>query len=326
MNRDRRSITSSSCNTRSASAPTARTATEEIYHALAGKAQAAFNVFACEPEWAALASELGGSDISVFAATSARQDPHQIQARPALIARLRNADLVVCTGAELEIGWMPVLLRQASNGRVQPGTPGYLAAADQVRLLEIPTRLDRADGDVHAAGNPHIQGDPRNVRAVAVALGQRLGQLDGAHAAAYAQRTQDFLKRWDEATKRWEAKAAPLKGTAAVVYHKDWTYLLNWLGMTEAATIEPKPGVPPGSAYLAQLLDDIPRKSVRMILFAAYQEPRAASFVADKTGLPAVMLPFTVGGTEAAGSLSGFYEDTVQRLLDGLEKSRARGQ
>jgi zinc/manganese transport system substrate-binding protein len=293
---------------------------------VAGKADAAFNIFACEPEWAALAGELGGNDVSVFAATSARQDPHQIQARPALIARLRNADLVVCTGAELEIGWMPVLLRQASNGKVQPGTPGYFAAADQVRLLEIPTRLDRADGDVHAAGNPHIQGDPRNVRAIAMALGQRLGQLDGTHAAAHAQRTQAFLTKWDDAIKRWEAKAAPLKGTAVVVYHKDWVYLLNWLGMTEAATIAPKPGVPPGTAYLAQLLDDIPRKSVRMILYAAYQEPRPANYVAEKSGLPAVMLPFTVGGTDAAGDLSGFYEDTLQRLLDGMEKSRARGQ
>jgi zinc/manganese transport system substrate-binding protein len=292
----------------------------------AGRAQAAFNIFACEPEWAALAGELGGSDVSVFAATTARQDPHQIQARPALIARLRNADLVVCTGAELEVGWMPVLLRQASNGRVQPGTPGYFAAADQVRLLEIPARLDRAEGDVHAAGNPHIQGDPRNVRAIAAALGQRMGQLDTAHAAAHAQRTQAFLKRWDEAIARWDAKAAQLKGTKVVVYHKDWVYLLTWLGMEEAATIEPKPGVPPGSAYIAQLLEDIPRKRARMILYAAYQEPRPANFVAEKTGLPAVMLPFTVGGTETAKDLSGLYEDTLQRLLDGLEKSRARGQ
>jgi zinc/manganese transport system substrate-binding protein len=294
--------------------------------AAAGRAEAAFNIFACEPEWAALAGELGGNDVSVFAATTARQDPHQIQARPALIARLRNADLVVCTGAELEIGWMPVLLRQASNGRVQPGTPGYFAAADQVRLMEIPTRLDRAEGDVHAAGNPHIQGDPRNVRAVAVALGQRMGQLDAAHAAAHAQRTQAFLKRWDEAVARWEAKAAPLKGTKVVVYHKDWVYLLTWLGMQEVATIEPKPGVPPGSAYIAQLLDSIPRNGARMVLYAAYQEPRAANFVGEKSGLPAVMLPFTVGGTEAAKDLGGFYEDTLQRLLDGLGKSRARGQ
>jgi zinc/manganese transport system substrate-binding protein len=290
------------------------------------RAEAAFNVFACEPEWAALASELGGGDVSVFAATSARQDPHQIQARPSLIARLRGADLVICTGAELEVGWMPVLLRQASNGRVQPGSPGYFAATDYVRLLEVPTRLDRSEGDVHAAGNPHIQTDPRNIRAVAGPLGARLGQLDAAHAAAHAQRTQAFLKKWDEAIARWEAKGAPLKGTPVVVYHKDWTYLETWLGLTEAATIEPKPGVPPSSAYIAQLLDDIPRKGARMILYAAYQEPRPANFIAEKSGLPAVMLPFTVGGTDAAGDLFALYDDTLNRLLDGLETSRARGK
>ena len=290
------------------------------------RAEAAFNIFACEPEWAALASELGGNDVSVFAATTARQDPHQIQARPSLIARLRGADLVVCTGAELEVGWMPVLLRQASNGRIQPGSPGYLAATDYVRLLEVPTRLDRSEGDVHAAGNPHIQTDPRNIRVVAEQLGSRLEQLDGAHAAAHAQRTQAFLKKWDEAIARWKAKGAPLKGAAVVVYHKDWTYMESWLGLTEVATIEPKPGVPPSTAYVAQLLDDIPRKGTRMIVYAAYQEPRPVNYIGEKSGLPAVLLPFTVGGTDAAGDLFGLYEDTLNRLLDGLEKFRARGK
>src|SRR5947208_10561326 len=140
----------------------------------------ALEVFACEPEWAALATELGGDKVEVFSATTARQDPHQIQARPALIARLRSADLVVCTGAELEIGWMPVLLRQAANARVQPGTPGYMEAAPQVRMLEVPARLDRAEGDIHAAGNPHIQTDPRNIVAVAAALARRMAEIDPA--------------------------------------------------------------------------------------------------------------------------------------------------
>src|SRR5689334_13119614 len=154
----------------------------------AAPAAHALNVFACEPEWAALAQELGGGEVSVFVATTARQDPHQVQARPALISRLRNADLAVCTGAELEIGWMPVLLRQASNAKVQPGSPGYFEATQQVQLLEKPTRLDRAEGDIHPAGNPHIQGDPRIMRTVAAALANRMAELDAAHAQAYAQR------------------------------------------------------------------------------------------------------------------------------------------
>ena len=147
----------------------------------------ALEVFACEPEWAALATELGGDKVEVFSATTARQDPHQIQARPALIARLRSADLVICTGAELEIGWMPVLLRQAANARVQPGTPGYMEASQYVRLLEVPTRLDRAEGDIHPAGNPHIQSDPRNIAAVATALARRLSEIDPADNAVFAQ-------------------------------------------------------------------------------------------------------------------------------------------
>jgi zinc/manganese transport system substrate-binding protein len=282
------------------------------------RAEAALNIFACEPEWGALATALGGNDVDVFVATTALQDPHQIQARPALISRLRNADLVACTGAELEIGWLPVLLRQASNGKVQPGQSGYFEATQQVTLLEKPARLDRAEGDVHPAGNPHIQTDPRNMRIVAAALAKRLAVLDPSHAAGYAQRAQAFDQALGAAIARLQAQAAPLKGIAFVSYHKAWIYLANWLGMSEVANIEPKPGVPPGSAYIADLLDKIPSLHARMIVYAAYEDPKPSQFVADKTHLPAVMLPFTVGGTDAAKDVIGFYQDTVIRLLAGL--------
>lgn len=282
---------------------------------LAAPAHAALNVFACEPEWGALASELGGEEVNVFVATTAHQDPHQIQARPALISHLRSADIAVCTGAELEIGWMPVLLRQSTNAKVQPGSAGYFEATQQVKLLEVPTRLDRAEGDIHPQGNPHIQGDPRYMRIVAKALAQRFAQIDPGHAAAYAQRAKAFDDRLAQAIQRWQAEARPLYGTNVVVYHKAWIYLCTWLGMNEAATIEPKPGVPPGAAYLAQLVDDIPKRQAKLIVYAAYQDPRAPDFLAEKTGLPAVMLPFTVGGTDAAKDLFGFYDDTIRRLL-----------
>ena len=286
--------------------------------AVASPARAALNVFACEPEWGALATELGGDDVSVFVATTARQDPHQIQARPALIARLRSADIAVCTGAELEIGWMPVLLRQSSNAKVQPGGLGYFEATQQVRLLEVPTRLDRAEGDIHPGGNPHVQTDPRYMRVIGSALAQRFAQIDAPHAAAYAQRAKAFDDKLGQAIQRWQAEAAPLKGVNVVIYHKAWVYLFDWLGMKDVATIEPKPGVPPGGAYLAQLLDDIPKRQARMIVYAAYQDPRAPDFIAEKTHIPAVMLPFTVGGTDAAKDLFGFYDDTIKRLLAAL--------
>jgi zinc/manganese transport system substrate-binding protein len=283
--------------------------------ALLHPASAALSVFACEPEWAALATELGGDKVDVFSATKGLQDPHQIQARPALIARLRRADLLVCTGAELEIGWLPVLLRQAANGAVQPGQPGFLAAAELIRLKEVPTLLDRAEGDIHAAGNPHIQTDPRNLAVVAAALTRRLVDLDARDADYLKARGADFAQRWSAAIARWQTTAAPLKGVAVAVEHKSWVYLEDWLGLVEVGTIEPKPGIPPGSAYLAQLVVDLPRKSARMILHAAYEDARPAQSVAERIGVPAVTLPFTVGGTDAAKDLFGLFDDTIARLV-----------
>ena len=284
----------------------------------ASQVHAELNVFACEPEWGALASEIGGDKVTVFTATTAHQDPHQVQARPSLIARLRAADLAVCTGAELEIGWMPVLLRQAANGRVQPGSPGYFEAAQQVRLLEVPTRLDRAEGDIHPAGNPHIQTDPRNISRVAATLSRRMEELDQTDAAVFAARAQNFASRWMVSLQRWTGAAAPFRGATVAAYHKSWAYLEDWLGLREAATIEPKPGIPPGSQYLSQLITELPARNVRAILYSAYEDPRASEFVAGRIGATAVMLPFTVGGTVRARDLFGLFDDTIDRLAGPL--------
>src|SRR4051794_22341561 len=188
-------------------------------------AHAALSVFATLPEWGALVQEIGGDKVKVYTATSALQDPHHVEARPSLIAKARGADLVVATGAELEVGWLPLVLQQSANPKVRPGTPGYFEAAAQVPLLGKPTRLDRSEGDVHPAGDPHIQTDPRNIARVAPALAARLGQLDPAHAAQYQARLKDFLDRWNAAIARWEQQAAPLRGVPVVVQHKGFTYL-----------------------------------------------------------------------------------------------------
>jgi zinc/manganese transport system substrate-binding protein len=278
-------------------------------------AHAALNVFACEPEWGALAKELGGDLVNVSVATNAMQDPHQIQAKPSLIARARNADLVVCTGAELEVGWLPVLLQQSGNAKVQPGQPGNFAAADYVQKLEVPTRLDRAEGDVHAAGNPHIQTDPRNIGKVAVALGTRLQQVDGAHAGEYAKRQADFAQRWQQAVARWTAQAAPLKGAPVVSQHKGYVYLYDWLGLKEVAVLEPKPGIEPTASHLQQVLSTLKATPAQMIIYSAYQDPRAAEWLSTNAGIPAVKVPFTVGGTDRAKDLFGLFDDTVARLL-----------
>jgi zinc/manganese transport system substrate-binding protein len=278
-------------------------------------AHAALRVLACEPEWGALTQELGGPLVDVSVATTALQDPHQIQAKPSLIARARNADLLVCTGAELEIGWLPVLLQQSGNARVQNGQPGNFAAADYVRKLEVPARLDRADGDVHAAGNPHIQTDPRNIAAVAAALAQRLAQIDPAHAAEYARRQSDFSSRWQQSLARWNAQAAPLRGLAVASQHKAFVYLYDWLGMKEVAVLEPKPGVEPTASHLQEVQTALKTTPARMVLYAAYQDARPSEWLSGHAGIPAVKVPFTVGGTAAAKDLFGLFDDTLTRLL-----------
>jgi len=278
-------------------------------------AQAALRVLACEPEWGALVEALGGDLVNVTVATSALQDPHQIQAKPSLIARTRSADLLVCTGAELEIGWLPVLLQQSGNDKVQPGQPGNFAAADYVRKLEVPTLLDRSQGDVHAAGNPHIQTDPRNIALVATALGPRLQQVDPAHASQYAQRETDFMQKWREAIARWTAQGAPLKGVPVVSQHKAFAYLYDWLGVKEVAVLEPKPGVEPSASHLEQVLAALKGTPAKMVLYAAYQDPRPSKWLSSNDAIPAVKLPFTVGGTEGANDLYGLFDDTLARLL-----------
>jgi zinc/manganese transport system substrate-binding protein len=286
-----------------------------VAFAASAPAHAALRVFACEPEWGALAQALGGNLVDVTVATTASQDPHQIQAKPSLIARMRNADLVACTGAELEVGWLPVLLQQSGNPKVQPGQPGNFEAARSVRMLEVPGSVDRSQGDVHAAGNPHIQTDPRNIGAVATALGARLAQVDAAHAAEYQQRTADFSQKWQQAITRWTAQAAPLRGIPVVSQHKGFAYLYDWLGLKEVAVLEPKPGVEPSASHLQNVLATLKATPARMVIYAAYQDPRPSEWMTQNAGLPAVKIPFTVGGSDAAKDLFGLFDDTVARLL-----------
>lgn len=278
-------------------------------------AHAALNVFACEPEWGALATELGGDAVKVYTATTAFQDPHHIEARPSLIAQMRRADLAVCTGAELEIGWLPVLLRQSGNAAIQPGQPGYFEAARQVVLLEKPSVLDRSQGDVHAAGNPHIQTDPRNIARVAQALGARLAAIDPGHAAAYQARLADFNTRWNAAMARWQAQAAPLRGMPIAVQHEGFPYLENWLELKQVAVLEPKPGVEPSLGHLADVAAHLKITPARAVIRAAYQNPRPSEWLAGHAGIPAIVLPFTVGGSARAKDLFGLFDDSIDQLL-----------
>ncbi|MEW5757290.1 MAG: zinc ABC transporter substrate-binding protein [Pseudomonadota bacterium] len=287
-----------------------------IWLGLSAPAMAKLDVFACEPEWAALLHELGGVQLQVFTATTALQDPHRIQARPSLIAQVRNAELLVCTGADLEAGWLPMLLQRAANPKVLPGKPGYFEAAAHVELRDRPATLDRAQGDLHAAGNPHINTDPRLILKVAQALSARLQELDAAHRNEYQQRLSDFSTRWQAAMDRWQQQVAPLRGVAVVTQHQGWVYLLDWLGMHEVAVLEPKPGIEPSGAHLAQLLVGLKQRPARMILHAAYQNDRSAQWLSQRAKIPVVALPYTVGANEQSGDLFDLFDDTVNRLLE----------
>ncbi|MFA6904293.1 MAG: zinc ABC transporter substrate-binding protein [Gallionellaceae bacterium] len=290
-----------------------------LMSALGLPAHAALNIFACEPEWAALAQELTGDKASIYAATNALQDPHHVEARPSLIAKARSAQLLVCTGAELEAGWLPVILREAANPDIAEGKPGNFEAAHYVTMLEVPARLDRGEGDVHAAGNPHIHLDARNFLPVADALSARISELDPANAAFYAQRLHDFRQKWQAALLRWSALATPLKGQPVVVQHRSYPYLHAWLGLQQVAELEPKPGMEPGAAYLSGLVAQLKARPARMVIRSAYQDGRPSQWIAQRTGLHTVELPFSVGGNAQAGDLFSLFDDTIARLLAGLK-------
>ncbi|MDR0716097.1 MAG: zinc ABC transporter substrate-binding protein [Azoarcus sp.] len=287
----------------------------------AAPALAAVKVLATVPEWGALAREIGGERVEATSATSALQDPHRIEARPSLIARARAADLLIAVGAELEIGWLPVLLRESGNRRIQPGQPGHLEAAALVRLRDVPETVDRAMGDVHAAGDPHFHLDPRNIVPVAEALAERLAQIDPAGAQDYRANLARFLARWRDAIARWEGEGASLRGVSFLQAHRSFGYLAHWLGLENRGELEPKPGIEPGSGHLSRLVDRQRRAPAAMILRAAYQDERAGRWVAEHTGIPLVMLPYTVGGTPRAGDLFGLFDDTLARLKSAVSSA-----
>lgn len=279
--------------------------------------KADLNIFACEPEWAALAQELGGNKVKTSSATNALQDPHYIQARPSLISKVGRADLIVCSGAQLEIGWLPMLLQKGNNPDVLPGSAGFLEASMYVKRLDIAANSDRSQGDVHPQGNPHIQTNPHNILLVAKAMTERMAQLDPGHANDYRQRLLDFSHDWSNAIVAWEKRAADLRGKRVIAHHKSWIYLEDWLGLEEVATLEPVSGIPPTARHLAYLLERFgDNDGADLIIRAPFQSSKASKWLSERTGIPAVLLPLTVGGTDQASDLYKWFDDMLNRLLD----------
>ncbi|MCE7901472.1 MAG: zinc ABC transporter substrate-binding protein [Gammaproteobacteria bacterium PRO9] len=287
--------------------------------ALPMAARADVNVFACEPEWGALTKAIAGDHADITIATTALQDAHKVQARPSLISAIHRARLLVCTGAELEVGWLPLLLRRAGNPEIQPGQPGNLMAASLVHKLEVPKLLDRAEGDIHAEGNPHVITDPRNLEPIARELTNRLKEIDPANAAGYEAAFNAFNKELATRVAGWEKQAARLRGAPIVIQHDVWAYMDAWLGLKPVVSLEPKPGVPPTSAHLVDVLATLRATPAKAIVVAAYENPQASQWLAGKTGLPVLTLPLTVGGNAKATDLFSLYDTTIAQLLAGIK-------
>lgn len=285
--------------------------------ACSGFAHAGLKVFACEPEYAALAKELA-PNASIYSATTALQDPHQVQARPSLIAKMRQADLVVCAGADLEIGWLPMLQLKSANAKVQSTDQGLFFAAEQVDTLDKLAEVDRSMGDVHAKGNPHIHFDPKRLLTVANALSAKMSQLDPSAAANYQRSLADFSSRWQAAIPRWEEQAKALKDHQVIAYHSSFRYLFNWLGIEQVADLEPKPGLVPTSGHLASLLKRAEQRDILAVVVASYQDERGAKWLGEKANLPVLILPMSVGGNDASQDLFSLY-DSVISLLNGVK-------
>ncbi|MDO5101499.1 MAG: zinc ABC transporter substrate-binding protein [Lautropia sp.] len=291
---------------------------------LAPQAAAAFEVFACEPEWAALVRVLK-PDANIRTATHARQDPHHIEARPSLIAALRRADLAVCTGVSLEAGWLPMLQRRASNPKVQDGKPGLFYAAQHVRLIDPHQgTITPFDGDVHPEGNPHLHLDPQRLATVARALNQRLQQLLPAEAEAIGQRHDTWQARWQAHLVRWEAQRTALQGMPIVVQHGTFSYLWRWLGIQPIADLEPKPGLPPTPGHLQQTLSQTRHQAPAAIVTALYQDTRPSAWLSQQLPQHPPVLHLPASPTDGDDSEAPNLSQLFQTLLDSLMAAHQR--
>jgi len=293
--------------------------------AAAAPARAAVNVVTTTADLADLAAQVGGDRVKVESLARGYQDPHYVEAKPSFILRLAKADLLVVVGRELEIGWLPPLVQQSRNARIQPGASGYLDASLTARILEIPTgQITRAMGDVHPQGNPHYWLDPGNGRHIAKAVADKLSRMAPGDAAYFASRYAEFDRRLAEAEKRWDALMAPYRGLKIVTYHRSWANLTDRFGLNVIGYVEPRPGIPPSPAHTLDLIAEMKRQGVKILVVEPYFDLKTPNSIARETGAQVVVLPPSVGGEKAITDFIGLFDYDLDLLVRAIRQTGAK--
>lgn len=282
-------------------------------------ARAKLKVVGSIPDLAALAREVGGDLVETQTIARGDQDPHYLEPKPSFALMLNKADLLIEAGLELESGWLPVLITQSRNPKIQPGQNGFLNAAQELNILEIPTGpVDRSMGDVHPEGNPHYWMNPRNGLVIAKKIAQKLGELDPANASQFAGNYADFEKRLSARIATWEKAAAPFRGKKVITHHKSFSYFVDWTGLKVEGLIEPKPGIPPNPSHLLSLIQLIQTEKIPLIITENYYDPKPSRELAEKTGAKVLILPTSVGGEPGIRTYEDLFEALIGRLKGAL--------
>jgi zinc/manganese transport system substrate-binding protein len=291
----------------------------------AAPAHAATKVVATTQDLESIVKEVGGDKVETESLAKGYQDPHFVEAKPSFILRLNRADLLVVVGRELEIGWLPALINQARNAKIQPGANGYLDASLSAKILDIPTgAVTRAEGDVHPQGNPHYWLDPGNGRRIAKAVQERLSQLDPGNAAVFAQREADFERRLTEAEQRWRTAMAPFKGLKVVTYHRSWPNFADAFGLNVVGYVEPKPGIPPSPSHTLDLIQQMKRDNVKLIIIEPYFDPKTPNSIGSQTGAQVVTLAPSVGGEKEVVDYFKLFDYDIAKLSAAIKAAGAK--
>jgi ABC-type Zn uptake system ZnuABC Zn-binding protein ZnuA len=288
-------------------------------------ARAAVNVMTATEDLADLTRQVGGERVKVESIARGYQDPHFVEAKPSFILKLAKADLLVVVGRELEIGWLPPLIQQSRNAKIQPGAEGYFDASLTAKILELPTgQITRAMGDVHPLGNPHYWLDPDNGRRIAKAIAEKLARMAPADASYFASRYADFDKRVADAEKRWDAMMVPYKGLKIVTYHRSWPNFADRFGLDVIGYVEPRPGIPPSPSHTIELIAEMKRQNVKILLVEPYFDLKTPQSIGRETGARVLVMPPSVGGEKEVPDYVTLFDYDVNLLVKAIKETGAK--